>query len=282
MTPGLGFAFLAMLCFGASDLLYKRMAQAGIETRQLMMVQAWTFCPTVTLYAYATGNLHVSRAAIWGALAGLFALIGFYNFAKSLRSGSVSAIAPIFRLNFTITAALAILLLGEPLTVTKFAGLTLALVAVGLLLIDPHKLQRSEGSGPLVRVLVATAALGVGNLFYKVGLRNGATPETLISAQAWVFCSLATLQAVAVEGRPRPSWTIWRYAVPSALLQVTAFVALLHGLAVGPTSVLIPIAQLGFIITALVGVVAFGETLSRGKQAGFVIAAAALVLLAMS
>jgi uncharacterized membrane protein len=151
-----------------------------------------------------------------------------------------------------------------------------------LLLIEPHELQRSGSGGPLVRVLVATAALGVGNLFYKVGLRDGTTPETLISAQAWVFCSLATAQSAVVEGRLRASWGIWRYAGPSALLQVTAFVALLHGLVVGPASVLIPIAQLGFIITALVGVAAFGETLTRGKQAGFVIAAAALMLLAIS
>ena len=45
MTPGLGFALGAMVCFGASDLIYKRAAAAGIEAGEFLMLQAWIFCP---------------------------------------------------------------------------------------------------------------------------------------------------------------------------------------------------------------------------------------------
>jgi hypothetical protein len=41
MTTGLGFAFGAMVCFGASDLIYKRAAAAGIEAGEFLMQQAW-------------------------------------------------------------------------------------------------------------------------------------------------------------------------------------------------------------------------------------------------
>ena len=282
MTPGIGLALAAMLCFGAGDLLYKRAAQAGVESRHFIMLQAWGFCPTVTLYAWLTDNLHVGRSAIWGALAGLFALVAFYNFAQSLRTGSISANAPIFRLNFTITAALAILLLGEPATVLKLTGLALALVSVWLLLAEPAQSPARRSLASLTRVLIATAALAFANLFYKIGLLQGARPETLLSAQAWVFCSLATAFVFAVDRRLHVPPTIWRYSGPAAALLAVGFVLLLHGLLIGPASVLIPVAQLGFVVTAVFGVVLFKESLTLRKQAGLATAAAALVLLALS
>lgn len=282
MTPGVGLALIAMLCFGAGDLLYKRAGQAGIDARHLMMLQAWVFCPGITLYALATGNLDVRWSAVWGALAGLLTLIAFYNFAASLRSGSISTNAPIFRLNFTLTAALAVAFLGEPLTLLKAIGLGLALGAVWLLLGQPTGATERPSVGSLVRVLVATAALAFANLFYKVGLIKGATPETLLSAQAWVFCSLATLFVWVVDRRLEILPHVWRYSAPAAVLIVCGFVLLLHGLQSGPASVLVPVAQLGFVVTALFGIVFLGENATARKQAGLAVAAAALTVLAFS
>lgn len=129
-TPGIGLALLAMTAFGAGDLSYKRAAAAGTEARHFIMLQAWFFCPLVTLYALVRQKLVLEPAALWGSLAGLIMFFALYNFSRSLRSGSISTNAPIFRLSFTLTAALAIWLLGEPLTLVKVAGLGLALIAV--------------------------------------------------------------------------------------------------------------------------------------------------------
>ena len=191
MTPGLGFALGAMLCFGAGDLIYKRAAAAGIEASQFVMLQAWVFCPGITLYAWLTGTLDPHLSALWGSLAGLFALIAFTNFARSLQEGAVSTNAPIFRLNFTITAALAIVLLGETLTMTKLAALVCALGAVWLLLAEPAARRTRPNLSSLTHVLIATVAMGFANLFYKVGLQQGALPETMVAAQAWA-CLLYT------------------------------------------------------------------------------------------
>jgi drug/metabolite transporter (DMT)-like permease len=282
VTPGIGFALIAMLCFGAADLMYKRAALAGMESRHFIMAQAWGFCPTMTVYAIATGTLQLVPAALWGSLAGLFSLVAFYNFAQSLRTGAISTNAPIFRLNFTLTAALAVLLLGESLSLLKLAGLAIALVAVWMLLGGPAPGRGRPSPASLARVLIATAALGFANLFYKIGLMQGANPETLLSTQAWVFCSLATLFVFAADRRLQVPHGIWVYSVPASILFLVGFVVLLHGLAAGPASVLVPVAQLGFVVTALLGVVLLGESLTRRKQTGLAAAAAALVLLAVS
>jgi uncharacterized membrane protein len=282
MTPGLGFALGAMVCFGASDLIYKRGAAAGIKAGEFLMSQAWIFCPGVTLYALLTRNLDLHLAALWRALAGLFLFVALYNFTQSLHGGAVSTNAPIFRLNFTITAALAIVILGEPLTTAKAVALACALIAVWLLLAEAGAANGKSTWSSLARVLVATVAMAFTNFFYKVGLQHGTLPETMVAAQAWMFCSLATISALLRERHLHISPRAWPYAALAALALFGAFVLLMHALARGPASVLVPVAQMSFVITALVGLAMFGERLDARKITGLAIAAMALVLFAVS
>jgi len=90
MTQPVLLALVAMLCYGVGDFIYKRAATAGIRADHFLVGQAWFFCPLIILYAYAVGRLVVFPAALWGMLAGLFSFGGFYFFARSLASGSVS------------------------------------------------------------------------------------------------------------------------------------------------------------------------------------------------
>src|SRR5262245_10918065 len=133
-----------MLLTGFADLVYKRGAAAGAPAHQFLMVQTWVFFPTVVAYAALTGSLHFVAGSLWGTCAGGFMLLGAYLFARSLRAGSVSINAPVFRLSFVVTAALAMLVLGEPLTIAKTGGLALALAAAWLLLGTPSPGSRGE------------------------------------------------------------------------------------------------------------------------------------------
>jgi uncharacterized membrane protein len=282
MTPGLGFALGAMVCFGAGDLIYKRAAAGGIQSRHFAMLQAWVFCPGVTAYAWLTGTLDLHASALWGSLAGAFLLIAVYNFLESLKSGAVSTNAPIFRLNFTLTAALAIVLLGETLTIAKLAALACALGAVWLLLANPGAPRGRTDVKSLSRVLFATVAMAFANLFHKIGLLQGALPETMVSTQAWVFCLLATVIGLAGDRGYRAPSRAWSYATPAAVLLIAGFVFLLYGLAVGPASVLVPVAQMSFVFTALLGALMFHEALNARKRIGLAVAIAALALFAIS
>jgi drug/metabolite transporter (DMT)-like permease len=278
MTRGLPLALGAMLCFGAADLLYKRAAGRDIKAYQFLMAQAWFFAPLVWLYAAATGTLLFNAAVLWGALAGLCLYGALYNFASSLRQGNVSIYAPIFRLSFVLTAALAVALLGEPLTSLKVAGLTAALAAVWLLLGGGAR-GRSRATS-VGRVLLASAGLGITNFMYKLGVMHGATSASLLAAQAAVFVTLATAIGWRVDGRFAGTRPALPYGAAAALLLMVGFMALLDGLRVGEASVLVPVSQMGFVVTALLGVFFLSEGLTLRKCAGLAIAVVALGCLA--
>ncbi len=279
MSPAIACALGALLCFGLGDLIYKQGAAAGAQPHQFLMLQSWVFTPIVFVYALATHQLEFVPGTLWGALAGVFILTGFYNFAYSLKTGSISINAPVFRLSFVITAALAVALLGEPPTAAKAAGIALALAAAWLLLGGAGGPQR-EDRGSLIRVLVATVAVGIGNLIYKFGLQAGATPASIIVAQGCAVVVGATLFVAWKEGGIRAEAPVRRFAPRAAVVLAAAFSLLVEALARGQASVVVPVAQMGFVVTALVGTLFLGERFTLRKGAGLLAALAALASLA--
>lgn len=269
-----------MLCFGLGDLVYKRGAAAGAQAHHFLMVQSWVFAPSVLVYSFVTGSLRFVAGSLWGALAGLFVLVGFYNFAHSLRSGSISINAPVFRLSFVLTAGLAIALLGEPLTGYKVAGIALALGAAWLLLGGPVQGEAHETRSSLIRVLLATVSVGIGNFIYTLGLRAGATPGSLIVTQAAVVVPLATAFVGIVDRRIHPAGAVLRYAPMAALVLALAFALMVESMARGEASVAVPIAQMGFVVTALLGFLFLREPFTVRKGIGIMAALAALGSLA--
>ena len=187
MAQGIEYALAAMICFGLADFVYKQAAGAGVKAHHFLMLQAWFFAPTVLLYGISSGTLAFGLPALWGAAAGFFVYAGLYCFARSLQGGAVSINAPIFRLSFTITAALAVWLLHEPLTPLKFAGLGLALIATVAAarrrVAPAHRASRAS----LAQVLVAMLSIGIANFIYKIGLLNGASPRAARRAGGGVY-----------------------------------------------------------------------------------------------
>jgi drug/metabolite transporter (DMT)-like permease len=284
VTPGLELAFGSMVLLGLVDLVYQRGARAGVQPHHFVMLQGWFFAPAVTLYGLATGTLAPETGLLWGMGAGLFVFIALYHFARALKSGSISIVTPIFRLSFTVTVALAVLLLGEPLTAWKVAGLALALAAVWLLL-------GGESSGPaapaaarasLVQALIAMAAMGAANFLYKVGAGTGSSPATFIAGQAAAFLPLSTGFAWIMDRGIQPPRGGWRYGAAVAVMFLAALVLLFESLARGEASVLVPITQMGFVVTAAFGLAFLREPLTLRKVSGLAFAVAALACLARS
>ncbi|HXD46739.1 MAG TPA: EamA family transporter [Pseudolabrys sp.] len=277
-------ALVALVCYGVSDFVYKQAAAGKIRADHFIMVQAWLYCPTIIVYTILAHRFVPVPAALWGSLAGVATFTGLYYFSRSLSVGAVSTNASIFRMNFIVTAFLAIAVLGEPLTLRKAAGLALALLATRLL-IEKDRNAAEAGAlrtRSLLQVAGATLAFGTANFFHTVGLRHGAIPETLVMAQAALFMPLATTVVFLKDGRVALPPRALRFSAPAAVLQLVATVMLVRSIALGQASVLVPIAQMGLVVAAVLGIAMLGERATLRKMTGLALAVAALAVLAGS
>src|SRR5688572_25284218 len=245
MAPGVELALGAMIFLGLADLAYQRGAAAGVQPHYFLMGQAWCFAPLIFVYGLATGTLAPGPAFLWGMGAGVFVFVALYNFARALKAGSVSLVAPIFRLSFTVTAALAIVVLGEPFTAWKLVGLALTLAAVWLLLGGEGGAGTAAAAArpALLHALAAMAAMGVANFLYKVGALTGGAPASFIAGQASMFLPLATAFAWITDRGLRPPPALWLPAAAAAFSFLVALVLLFGSLERGEASVLVPITQ---------------------------------------
>ncbi len=281
MNQSIVFAIAAMVCYGLGNFIYKQAAAAGIRADHFLMAQSWFFGRLVLGYALATHRLAFAPAALWGSLAGGFIFTGFYYFIRSLAARSASTNAAISRLNFIVTVLLVIALLGEPLTFSRIAGLALALLTTWLLLgAAPAAAMNEARRRSLLQVLVATLLFAASNFFHTVGLRHGATPETLAAAQAALFVPLATGVVYLKDRRLRPPPATYRYAATAAVVLAGATIFLLRGITGGQASVLVPTAQMGFLVAALLGIFFLRERVTLRKAGGLGSALAALAVLA--
>jgi len=275
-------ALIALVCYGVSDFVYKQAATARIRADHFIMAQAWLYCPTIIVYAVLAHKFVPVPAAMWGLLAGFATFTGLYYFTRSLVEGAVSTNASIFRMNFIVTAALAIIVLGEPLTLRKTVGLVLALTATRLLM----EKGKGEAGAPRTRSLLqvgfATLCFGAANFFHSIALRQGAVPDTLVVAQSAVFMPLATAVVFVKDGRLAPPPRTFRFSVLAAALQLLATLMLVRAIALGQASVLVPIAQMGLVVAAVLGIALLGERATPRKIAGLALAVGALAVLAGS
>jgi len=58
----------------------------------------------------------------------------------------------------------------------------------------------------------------------------------------------------------------WKHAGAAAIVLVCAFLFMLHAIALGPASVLVPIAQMGLVVSAALGILVLNEPMTARQS----------------
>jgi drug/metabolite transporter (DMT)-like permease len=280
MHESIQLALIAMVFYGLSDWMYKSAASEGVQSHHFMAIQSMLFTPGILLYGYVTQSFYFEKSFFCGMTNGFITFLALYNFLGSLKSGAVSVIVPIFRLSFIITTILAVFFLDERFTLLKFLALCASLCAVFLLLGGEKKTSISQKA--LIQVIIATVLMGVASFIYKVGTLWGGTPATIITGQVSIFFPLALGFAFYKDRGFNPIPVAWKYGASASIFFLIALILLLSGLKIGEASTLVPISQMGFIVTALMGYFLLKEPFTVRKYLGLACAFSALIFLSIS
>ena len=284
-------AVAALLLGAVADLLYRVAQQRGIDAPNFIFWQSTIFTAIIWAVAVSSwvilgddGPVDFIHSSTWlyGVPAGVFGYLGLTLFVASLRTGDASVNAPIFRLNFVVTALGAIIILGESADPIKLGGILLAVLAVLVLL---NITQISAIRSNVRSILLAVAAslfFGVAGLISKAGLDTGdigAIPMVLTQTVGFQQAAIITLLRRRNFGISRP---VVQFAPGIAVIQITWAVLLFESLRIGDASISYPIVQMSFVITAILAVIFLKEEMNWSKGGGLVLAIIAVGVLGLS
>lgn len=297
MLVTVALSLVTALSYGVSDFL------GAVGARRLKVLPG-----TAVTYGFALLTLLVmlpliggawsAETVLWGAVAGVSAIIGFLAFYAALAAGPMSLASPLIAVIGSLVPVVIALLLGEQLPPLAWAAIVLALLGGALISVTrggsragiPRKTvvlsvlagvglggsiaaldrapQDSGVTAAVVEITVGVVLLGVLLLAVRVSARSRSALAMLDEEQA----------AELVPSRAR-AWAA--SAVGGVLLGVSNGVLLiaLQSGSLAVVSVIVGLYPVGTIVLARI---VYREKLTLVQLGGVVLAIAASVLLALS
>ena len=252
-------ACLSALFAGLTSIL----AKAGVATTSSTVATALR---TIVVAAGAWGMAGLvgsasslgaidARSLLFLVLSGLATGASWLCYFAALARGNVSRVAPIDKLSTVLAIVLALVLLGEPVSAWRAAGIV-AITAGTLLMVDPSDLSglpralRGGGSW-LVYALASALFAALTSILGKVGI-SGVDPTlgtavrtVVVLAMAWV---IVTVQGRLGDVRDIPTREL-AFIVASGAATCASWLAYYHALKDGPASVVVPIDKLSILVT---------------------------------
>jgi len=271
----IGLALAAALVFGAGDFL------GGIATRRTRVLTVVLLSHLIGLggiavVAAVVGGVVSGTDLLLGAAGGLAGAAGVAMLYQALASGVMSLVAPITGIVAVIVPVAAGVGLGERPAPLQYAGIAIAVVAVGLLGAGGGSAARLRRS-PLLLALGAGVCFG---LFYVALARTGGAANLwpIVAARCASVTTLVAL-SVVLRRRPRLAGVNPLVIIGVGVFDVAAnalYQVAVHG---GLLSIVAVLVSLYPVSTVVCSLLFLNERLRRGQVAGVAAALAAVVLI---
>ena len=288
MSRAILFALLSLFFAGLLDVVYKRYSrkERSRGTYVFGIGVVWCVLQTAAL-AMGEEALIVDATSIrYGLFAGLCLTLSNLLLLESLTHINISLGSTVYRLNTIGVVVMAFLFLGEALGGIKLLGVGLGIVAVGLLYRPDPTAMSEENRGRFLPFFLMAVAASLFRAGYGVITRGGivhqADPQTmlLLCALSWIVGG--AFYARLREGRLRLTKKKVGYALVSGVLVFLVVDFLMLAVKYGEASIVIPIANMSFVMAMLLSVVLRFEPFSLRKGIAMVVACLAIATLTVA
>ena len=213
-------------------------------------------------------------------LAGMLSVIANILLIESMRLLTASLSSTIYRLNMVYVFLGAWLFLGESVTAYQWAGILLALISV--IIFTEYRKGSGSTMGLGVAMVVAASILrSAMGLVFKHAIECGASANTLSMVTA--LCWLAGGPIYALLKERSMDWVkdkaTWGYGVSAGIIVAGIVYCMAHSLRYGAASILLPIAQMSFVLTFFLEAIFLHEKITARKVTALIGCILAVVLL---
>jgi len=274
-------AVVSMVCAAANDFVFKLYARRHDSTGSYLAIIGFVWAGVFIGFLPSLACLLNYKTAAWGIISGVFSICANILLVKSLAKEDVGICATIYRLNLVPAALLAFILFKEPVTVPRLTAIATGIVAIWLFS-WPSRKSASKFVFSLVIWLTVTASLlraGMG-LSYKAGLLNGANEYGLLVINGFIWIIGGTICHFVVDQKKWriPPATV-AFGVLSGVLVCGITLFMMLALKHGDASLVLPVTQMSFALTALAGIVVIREPLTFKKCLGIALAMICILLM---
>ncbi|MFZ3152045.1 MAG: EamA family transporter [Anaerolineaceae bacterium] len=280
------FAFGSALFAGITAILAKRgikNTDSNLATAiRTVVVLAFSWLMVFIVGSQSTIGDISTKTLVFLILSGLATGASWLFYFKAMQLGDVNKVTPVDKSSTILTMLLAVIFLGEPVTLTKVVGA----VAIGIgtyMMIEKKQVsgeKKSYGPWFLYAALSAvfaslTAILG------KVGIQGvesnlgTAIRTVVVLIMAWVIVFITKKQG-EIKNIDRKSWL---FLILSGFATGGSWLCYYRALQDGPASVVVPIDKLSIVITIAFSYFFLKEKLSRKALAGLVLIVAGTLIL---
>ena len=276
-------AGLSGLVWGVGDFAGGKASQQAAAL-PVAWVSKLVSLPLLGVYLAATYVAPAPASLGWGALAGIFGMVGLMLFYRALSAGAMTVVAPVTAVTSAAIPVVVGLASGERPPAIRLAGVACALVAIALVsLAGPRPGERVV----VTPALVGWAALsGTGfALFFVFTARAGDAAAG--QAGLWpvgasqlsgILLGGMLLLVLRPGGWPRRRSLSW--ALLAGPMDMTANTLYLLASRTGDLSVVAPLASLYPVTTVVLALLVDRERVRSVQVVGLVLAVAALLLVA--
>ncbi|NEZ42690.1 EamA family transporter [Paenibacillus alvei] len=280
------YAFGAALFAGLTSIL----AKIGIQNTDSNLATALR-TGIVVIFAWVivfAGNLHhalfdiSSKSLFYLILSGLTTGASWIFYFRALQLGNVNVVVPIDKSSTIITMLLAIILLGEPVTLLKIICMTLIGIGTYMMIQKQDAAQSADSSmkwiwyaGLSAFFAAITAILG------KVGIEGvdsnlGTAIRTIVVLiMAWLIVFMTRKQG-GIQKIDKKSWI---FITLSGLATGMSWLLYFKALQEGQASIVVPIDKLSILVTIIFAYIVFKEKLSLKAFIGLILLISGTLLL---
>ena len=281
------WAFACMFFAACNDLLFKFFAGKNRGNGFFVSVVGVVWL-VVALIPALLGQAPADWRAtiIWGCISGFFSLAGNIMMLDAMRSLDVGVCSTIYRLNLVPVTVGAALILNENITPIQYVGIAAACLAIlAFVPRNQSEVKRKVGWAFIVMIIASLLRAGMG-LSYRYGFLHGASEKyvVVVNSLFWIFGGV--LYAFWRERHLMPynkqDWkNLFFLGGLSGALVTGIVITMALMLKLGNASVVLPIAQMSFLVTGALGIWLFKERLTVSKAMAFILGVAAVLLLSI-
>ena len=270
------FAFLSAFFAGMTSILAKcgiKKTDSNVATfiRTLVVLPLSLLMALIVNPNFSFGAVS-SKTLVFLVLSGLSTGASWLCYFRALSIGDINKVVPIDKSSTVLTIILAVVFLGERVTVYKTLGVVFMAIGTLLMIEKKDTEKKSEGEGWLIYALLSAFFASLTTILGKIGIEG--VESNLGTAIRTAVVIVMSFIMVAFTGKTGEIKKIDKkelgFILLSGLSTGASWLCYYKALQDGEAGIVVPIDKLSILVTIAFSYIVFKERLSKKAMLGLV------------